>query len=340
MENVVLAIVVLTNYALIPAFAYGCQLSLSALGATLIFSILRFANFSYGEMMSFGTILTILLTWFFQHLGISIFPFSTALLALFPAILGTIFIALLIDLYVFRFFRHIKSSSTVSLIASIGIMFIMAGVSRLLIGVETQVFEDGARFIWTAKEFREMTGLSEGLGLKTSHGLTFIMTFLSGGLLFLFFEKTRTGKAMRAFSDNEELALLSGIDPNKVIRLTWILAATLATLSGVLYGLDKSYQPMVYNQMTLPIFAAAIVGGFGNPKGALIGGFIIAFSESLLTYSYKKFLSFLLPETWLPDGLVQFFSSEYKLAVSFLILVLVLLIKPTGIFNVSRRVDG
>ena len=105
--------------------------------------------------------------------------------------------------------------------------------------------------------------------------------------LFWFLQKTRTGKAMRAYSDNEDLALLSGISPDRVVMITWILAAALATIAGMLYGLDKSFRPFTYFQLLLPIFAAAIVGGIGQPFGAIAGGFIIAFSEVMVTYAYK-----------------------------------------------------
>ena len=151
--------------------------------------------------------------------------------------------------------------------------------------------------------------------------------------LFWFLQKTKTGKAMRAFSDNENLALLSGIDPDKIVRITWILAAVLATVAGVLYGLDKSFKPFVYFQLLLPIFAAAIVGGLGKPIGAIAGGFIVAFSEVAITYVYKKFLIYLLPESMEPDSLMQLLATEYKFAVSFVILVMVLLVKPTGLFK-------
>jgi len=146
-------------------------------------------------------------------------------------------------------------------------------------------------------------------------------------------QKTRTGKAMRAYSDNEDLALLSGINPERVVMVAWILAAALATIAGVLYGLDKSFKPFTYFQLLLPIFAAAIVGGFGQPLGAIAGGVIIAFSEVTITYAYKKFVTALVPDSWAPDGLAQLLSTDYKFAVSFVILVVVLLIRPTGIFK-------
>ena len=138
---------------------------------------------------------------------------------------------------------------------------------------------------------------------------------------------------MRAFSDNEDLALLSGINPERVIIITWTLVGVLASVAGTLYGLDKGYKPFVYLQLVLPIFAAAIVGGVGNPIGAVAGGYIIAFSEAFITFAYKRFLTYLLPKEWAPEGLVQILSTEYKFAISFVLLVIVLLVRPTGLFR-------
>lgn len=118
-----------------------------------------------------------------------------------------------------------------------------------------------------------------------------------------------------------------------LFMISWILAATLATIAGTLYGLDKSFKPFTYLQILLPIFAAAIVGGLGNPIGAIAGGFVIAFSEVGLTFAYRKFLTYLVPPEWAPEGLVQFLSTDYKFGVSFAILVIVLLVRPTGIFR-------
>jgi branched-chain amino acid transport system permease protein len=151
--------------------------------------------------------------------------------------------------------------------------------------------------------------------------------------LFWFLQKTRAGKAMRAYSDNEDLALLSGIDPDRVVMIAWIITAVLATIAGTLYGLDKTYKPFIFQQILLPIFAATIVGGIGQPVGAILGGFVIAYSEVMVTYAYKKFLAYLGPADWAPDSLVQLLSTDYKFAVSFIILVAVLLIRPTGIIR-------
>ncbi|MCR9125851.1 MAG: branched-chain amino acid ABC transporter permease [Rhodobacteraceae bacterium] len=327
------AIVALSNFVLVPAIAYGSQLALGALGVTLIYGILRFSNFAHGDTMAFGAMVTILVTWWFQSMGISLGPLPTALLALPFGILGCVALLLLTDRMVYRFYRAQKAKPVILVIVSMGIMFIMNGLVRFIIGPNDQRFADGERFIVSAREFKAMTGLREGLAIKTSQGITVVTAVIVVALLFWFLNRTRTGKSMRAYSDNEDLALLSGINPERVVMYTWLIVAALATVAGVLYGLDKSFKPFTYFQLLLPIFAAAIVGGLGNPLGAIAGGFVIAFSEVTITYAWKKVAGYVLPETLAPDGLVQLLSTDYKLAVSFVILLIVLLFRPTGLFK-------
>ena len=327
------AIVVLVNFVLVPGITYGCQLALGALGVTLIYGILRFSNFAHGESMSFGTMACILFTWLLQSWGVSLGPLPTALLAIPVGILASILLLLSTDKLVYRFYRKQKSSPVIFLIASLGVMFFYNGLIRFIIGPEDRVFADGSRFIMTAREFKELTGLREGLAFKMTQGITIIVTVICVIALFWFLNRTRTGKSMRAYSDNEDLSLLSGINPDRVVMIAWILTAALVTIAGTLYGLDKSYKPFTYLQILLPIFAAAIVGGLGSPIGAIAGGFVIALSEVFVTYAFKRFLGHLLPESWAPDGLVQLLSTDYKFAVSFAILIIVLLVRPTGIFR-------
>ena len=333
MDGFLNAFILLSNFVLVPGMAYGSQLAIGALGVTLVFGILRFSNFAHGDTMAFGTMITVLVTWALQAWGVSIDPLPTALLALPFGILGTVMLLLLTDRWVYRFYRRQKVAPVVFLIASVGVMFIMNGLVRFIIGPDDQRFADGERFIIKAREFKRMTGLSEGVSFKTSQGLTVLTAVIVVAVLFWFLNRTRAGKSMRAYSDNEDLALLSGINPERVVLITWTIAAALATIAGVLYGLDKSFKPFTYFQLLLPIFAAAIVGGLGNPLGAIAGGFIIAFSEVTVTYAYKKFLYYPLPADWAPEGLTQLLSTDYKFAVSFVILVLVLLLRPTGIFG-------
>lgn len=327
------AIVALANFVIVPGIAYGAQLALGALGVTLIYGILRFSNFAHGDTMAFGTAMTILVTWVFQSWGISFGVLPTALLALPFGIAGCALLLLGTDRVVYKFYRDQKAKPVILVIVSMGVMFIMNGLVRFIIGVRDIKFADGERFIIKARDFKEMTGLREGLAIKTTQGITVITAIIVVALLFWFLNKTRTGKSMRAFSDNEDLALLSGINPEKVVRVTWLIVAALATVAGVLYGLDKSFKAFTYFQLLLPIFAAAIVGGLGNPLGAIAGGFVIAFAEVSITYPLKKVLRYLLPENLEPDSLVQLLSTDYKFAVSFVILIIVLLFKPTGLFK-------
>ena len=331
--DLVNALVVFANFVLIPATAYGAQLALGALGVTLIYGILRFSNFAHGDTMAFGTMVTILCTLGLQALGVSFGPLPTALLALPIGIAATAALVLGTDRIVYRFYRRQKAQPTILVIVSLGVMFVMNGIVRLIIGVNDQNFSDGERFVITAREFKAATGLAEGLAIKTTQAVTVVAAIVVVAALFWFLQRTRTGKSMRAFSDNEDLALLSGINPDRVVQITWILAAALAAIAGVLYGLDKSFKPFTYFQLLLPIFAAAIVGGLGSPLGAIAGGFIIAFSEVFVTYAWKKVLGYALPDAWAPDTLVQLLSTDYKFAVSFTILIVVLLFMPTGLFR-------
>ncbi len=327
------ALVAFLNFVFVPGLAYGAQLALGALGVTLIYGILRFSNFAHGDTMAFGTMVTILGTWGLQAAGVTGGPLPTALLALPLGIAVTAALVLATDRAVYRFYRRQKAAPTILVIVSLGVMFVMNGIVRFIIGVEEIGFADGERFLITAGDFRKMTGLSEGLAIKTTQAITVVTALIVVAALFWFLNRTRTGKSMRAFSDNEDLALLSGINPERVVAVTWILAAALATTAGVLYGLDKSFKAFTYFQRLLPIFAAAIVGGLGSPLGAIAGGFVIAFSEVTVTYAWKKVATYLLPDALAPDGLVQLMSTDYKFAVSFTILIIVLLFMPTGLFK-------
>ena len=327
------SVTLLTNYIVVPGLTYGSQLALGALGITMIYAVLRFSNFAHGELMSFGAMSTILVTWLLQSYGIKLGFLPTALLAIPFAALITVLYCLLTNSLIYEYYREKKIDPTTYLIISVGMLFFTAGLIRFIIGPGDQKFNDGTRFILKARDFKEMTGLNEGLAIKTTQGITVAVTILLVAMLFWFLNKTRTGKSMRAYSDNEDLALLSGISPKRVVMITWVITGILATVAGALYGLDKSYKPFTYMYLVLPVFASAILGGVGNPVGAIVGGYVIAFSELIFTFAYKKVFTYMLPEHLAPKGLVQLLSTDYKIAVSFVILVIVLLIKPTGIFS-------
>ena len=337
--DIINAFALLTNFVILPALSYGSQLALGALAVTLVYSVLRFSNFAQGDSMAFGTMIVILLTGFMISRGWTISGIPTALLVIPIAIVFTSMYLLSMDRLIYRHYRKIKAKSITIVMSSIGVMFVTGGIVRFVLGATAQKFEDGERFIFSVREFKAYTGLEQGIAFKTSQFLTITIAFLLVAFVFYFLQKTKTGKAMRAYSDNKELALLSGIDPDKMVQITWLIVAALTTIAGALYGLDKGFAPQQYHLLLLPIFASVIVGGIGSPIGAIAGAFLVAFSEILLTYAYKKFLIYLLPLSMHPSSLVQLIGTEYKYAISFVILVIVLLIKPTGLFKGKVIVD-
>ncbi|MDA0261809.1 MAG: branched-chain amino acid ABC transporter permease, partial [Proteobacteria bacterium] len=271
------------------------------------------------------------------------------------------------------YYRRIKSPPVVLVMTSIGVMFVLNGITRLIKGADLTPFNDKRVFapdsvdpaalidqlgkgavrtktdfatqaktieitepeyvFFTVGQFKRVTGLAEGFGLDLIQVVIVVLAVVVFAALYWFLARTRSGKSMRAFSDNEDLALLSGIDPQRVVLITWIIAGSLAAIAGTLYGLDKGYKPFTYFQMLLPIFAATIVGGIGHPQGAIVGGYLVAFTEIGVTANYKKVANYILPESWEFAGNLQLLGTEYKFSVSFLILVIVLLIRPTGIFK-------
>ncbi|WP_440446737.1 ABC transporter permease subunit, partial [Pararhodobacter marinus] len=153
--DVLNALVLLSNFVLLPAVSYGSQLALGALGITLIYGILRFSHFAHGDVMAFATMTVILVTWWLQGMGVSIDPLPTALLALPVGIAITALLLLGTDRVVYRFYRRVRAAPIVVVMASLGVMFVLNGLVRLIIGPDDQYFADGARFLFTVREFSE-----------------------------------------------------------------------------------------------------------------------------------------------------------------------------------------
>ena len=229
------AIILLLNFTVLPALTYGSQLALGAIFVTLIYGVLRFANFATGDMMSFGTMFAVILTYYFQSIGINFGILPTALLTIPFAVFMMIFYMLTIDKFVFSYYRIKKSPPVQLAMVSVGVMFVTQAIIRIIIGPSDRRFLDGEKFILKAREFKEITGLNEGLTIKSTQIITIFVTILVVSIMFWFLNKTKTGTSMRAYSDNEDLALLSGIDPKKVVLITWIIAGILATIGGILY---------------------------------------------------------------------------------------------------------
>ena len=232
--------------------------------------MLRFSNFAHGDLMALGTMGVILVTWWLQGLGVSLGPLPTALLALPVGILAAAILALLTDRWVYRFYRKRAALGDLRDRQRRGHVHLQR--AHPLRDRHRRAALRGRRPLRDPRPRLQGDDRPErGLAIRTSQVITVVGCW-SPLRCFWFLQKTRTGKAMRAYSDNEDLALLSGINPDRVVMITWILAAALATIAGTLYGLDKSFRPFTYFQLLLPIFAAAMVGGVGQPLGAIAAG--------------------------------------------------------------------
>jgi branched-chain amino acid transport system permease protein len=221
------------------------------------------------------------------------------------------------------------------LIASIGVTLMIQGFIRLFFGVETRSFFDHEAKSIVRIDLSALGG-TRPITFTQPQLLMIIVTVIAVLALHLFLTRSRLGKAMRAMADNADLAQVSGINTALVVRVTWIIAGALACMAGTMLALDVSLKPDLAFNIVLPIFAAAIVGGLGQAYGAIAGGFLIGFAETLSVFNWSTLLrplSGILPFGWqLPDDL-SIVPTEYKLTVAFVILVIVLLVRPTGIFK-------
>ena len=282
---------------------------MGAVGLSLTYGILNFANFAHGDIMTLGAFLALVCLTLMQALRIPATTFGALsfglpmVLALMMAMVLTAGVAILIDRILYRRLR--KSGRIVLLIASVGVAFGLRNIIQFIWGPLPQYY---SAEIQLARKI-------PFIGIKIKPDQIFIigLAALLVGMLHLFLQKTKTGKAMRAASDNIELARVSGINIDRVILYTWIIGAALAAAAGILGGLENKFiTPNSGWEMLLPIFAAVILGGIGSPYGAIAGGMIIGLSEEIST---------------------AFISTAYKPAVPFVIMVVVLLIKPRGLFG-------
>lgn len=349
--DLIFAFMLLMQAVIVPSLVLGCQLTLGALGITLIYSILRFATFAHSESMAFAAAISVLCLKATAWLGLG--TFVGLLVGLPVVIAATIGLLLAFNWIVFRYYQKNRSVAVIFTVVSVGVMFITNSLVRFLVGPgEQTIINRKERFFkyWSTDSekwidlkvgniktlFENWFGVEEwkeAFTLNVAQSVTLVITGLAVFALFYFLQRTRTGKAMRAFSDNEDLAQLSGINPQRVIQLTWVVSAILIVFAGVLYGMDKGFKPFTYVLLLLPLFAAAVVGGIGSPQGAIAGGFIIAFAENVITYDYRKILNYLAPEGLEVSHAVQIMGTENKFAVTFTVLVLVLIVRPTGIFR-------
>lgn len=289
----------------------GSIITLGAIGLSLTYGILKFANFAHGDVMATGAFLAFAFLTFFRELGISSSPFHPLSFGL-PLIISFILcmgatggIAIGIDRILYRRLR--TTGRIILLIASVGVAFILRNSLQFIWGPDPRYY---------IKKVQVAVRVP-GLGIKIKPDEVFIMVLVACLVIFLhfFLTGTRMGKAMRATSDNMDLAQVSGIDTERVIVWTWVIGSALAAAGGVLAGVENKFiTPNLGWNMLLPIFAAVILGGIGSPYGAMLGGMVIGLSGEVST---------------------AFISTSYKPAVAFIIMVIMLLVKPRGLLGES-----
>jgi branched-chain amino acid transport system permease protein/neutral amino acid transport system permease protein len=297
----------LTVYGIV----YGSIIALGAIGLTLIYGILRFANFAHGDLMSLGAYMAFfLIQVLFPVLGVPQERFAGTsfgwplILAMPLAALGTALVAIALDQMFYRPLRVRRASPVILAMASLGAAFIVRNLIYIFWGPDKINYFPGiSRPAWQLPfDVRirpdELIIVVVALGLVLS--------------VYLFLQRTKLGKAMRATADNPDLARVTGINTERVRLWTWGIGAALAAIAGILYGVNALLYPEMGWGFLLPLFAAAILGTVGNPYGALVGGVVIGIVQRLSTL-------------WL--------SPAYQPAVAFLVLIVVLLIRPQGLFG-------
>jgi branched-chain amino acid transport system permease protein/neutral amino acid transport system permease protein len=304
----------------------GSVLALGAIGLTLIFGVLKFAHFAHGDSMMLAAYLayfaltgimvgertdTEVLPWSLSDLPgatepILDFSFGYGLLIamVFAGIvMAAVFVVL--DRLIYRPLRRRGSGIVIFAIASLGIAIAM----RSLILIFWASF---ARFY--APGIRPTTDLPFDIRIVTDQIFIFGTALVLAAAVYLLLFRTRLGKAMRATADNPDLALASGISTDQVVRWTWVIGGFLVGVAGVMLALQAQLKPELGFVLLLPLFASAILGGIGSPQGAFVGAMVIGITEEVAVT-------------------LGFLSPGYKFSVAFVILILILLLRPRGLFG-------
>lgn len=287
----------------------GSIITLGAVGLTLVYGILRFAHFAHGDLMTLGAYLALLFAGLLAGAGVPAGRLGALsfgpnlLLALLLAMPLTALVAVAVDRVLYRRLREMRLSPVLLAMASLAVAFVLRSVIYIAWGPRFHFYVSGLRTTWLLP-----------LGIKLRPDQLFILGVALGMVLalYLFLERTRMGKALRATADNPDLARLSGINTDAVVVWTWVIGGVMACTAGVLLGLDSQVRPEMGWGFLIPLFAAVILGGIGNPQGALVGGMVVGIAQQVSTY-------WLLP--------------SYKPAVAFAILILLLLFRPRGLLG-------
>jgi branched-subunit amino acid ABC-type transport system permease component len=280
--------------ALLNGLVSGLLIALPAIALSLTYGVLNFANFSIGAMITTGAYLAFFVN---ATLGAPIIVAAPA------AAIALAAIAVATQHLVYRRIRN--ADHVTLLVASMGVAFVLENVIRFIYGADVRTLD-----VAVARPL-----LWNGLRLNHEQLLIAIVALAATAIVAFILRRTRLGRAMRAIADDPELAEVRGIARARTVDWTWVISGILTALSGVLIALDGIVDPMIGMNYLVSVFAAAVIGGIGNPFGAVVGALVIGLVEETSALAV---------------------STTYRQGISFMALILVLLLRPQGLLGTAR----
>ena len=292
---------------LIDGITSGAMIGLGAIGLTLTYGLLRFANFAHGEFATWGAYVALPVAGAFGGAApIGALTFGWPLIAaLFVAMALTALLALALDAALFRRLRR-HGNAIVLVIASFGASLALRSTIEFAFGPEPYYY---------THDIAMTLRLAPGMRATADQLVVLAAALVLMLAMHLLLTRTPLGRAMRAVSENPDLARLAGIDPARIVRATWLIGGALAASAGVFLGVTVQLRPSMGFELLLPLFAAAILGGIGSVPGAMVGGLVIGIAEA---------------------AAVPIAGAQYRAAVAFVVLLAMLLVRPRGLFGVRE----
>jgi neutral amino acid transport system permease protein len=281
---------------------YGAIVALASLGLSLIFGVTGLVNFAHGELVTFGAVVA----WYFNASAAG--PHLELLLAVLPALLLSGLLGAGLERGLFRPLRRRRTGTVALIVVSIGLSLFIRHIFLVFIGGAPHAYDQYA--VQAQQSFGPVSLPPKDVAIVAAS----LVVMAAVGLML---RHTRLGTAMRAVADNKDLAEASGISVDRVILYTWVLGAALAGLGGIFLGITQTVQWDMGFVLLLTMFAAVVLGGIGTAYGAALGGLIIGVTTEASTF-------------WIPV--------EFKVVVSLAVLILVLMVRPQGLFGVKERV--
>lgn len=274
--------------------------ALIAVGYTMVYGIIQLINFAHGEIFMFGA--------YFAFLCVTTFglPFWVALPV---SMLLCAAMGMLIDFVAYRPLRNAPRLS--ALITAIGISLVLQNLARMIWGAEWRIFPSAAVPTFLIDNSISLPGGAQLL-FRDMFILILAVVLMVGLNLIIYF--TKIGKAMRACAQNKVAAHLMGINTNWVILVTFAIGSALGAVAGVMVGLREVIEPTMGYYKGVAAFAAAVLGGIGNITGAMLGGLVLGIAETLGA---------------------GYISSGYRIAIAYIIMILVIIFRPSGLLGKS-----